>query len=408
MKTSLWLAFCAVAGSALPLFVHAQLLPPPPRGAPSLATAVDAAWQRALSGTDAEGRITRARADRVVAESPWAAPPALEVSHRDERVFDRSRGRETEVGVAWPMWLPGQRSARGRTADAELSSAEAAQRAAKLRVAGDVRESAWEVAARKADLSLVELQAQTLEALAKDVDRRIDAGDLARADGLAARSELLGTTASVVEARQRLRTAEARWRVLTGIDPLSDPRETPREVRQGEHPELALAALNIERARSRLDLLRVSRRDPPELMLRLREESAGNGGGGQHSLGVAVRVPFGTADRNVPRQATAMTELDLAQAEERRLRERLQSEAQTARSAVASSEQQLTAEQSRRSLLRERAQLIDKSFRAGESGLPELLRALGAAAQADAASARAEAALGLTRAQLHQTLGLLP
>jgi outer membrane protein, heavy metal efflux system len=361
-----------------------------------------------VQATEAEGRLARARADRVVAESLWAAPPALELSHRDERVIDRSRGRESEVGIAWPMWLPGQRSARGRTADAELSTAEAFERAAKLRVAGEVREAALDVAARRAELQLSELQAQTLDALAKDVDRRIAAGDLARADGLAARSELLAATSAAAEARQRLQAAETRWRVLTGVDPLLDPQESPREVRDTEHPELTLAALNVERARSRLELLRVSRRDPPELMLRLREETSGSGAGSQHSVGVAVRVPFGTADRNVPRQAAAMTELDLAQAEERRLRERLDAEATTARSALAISEEQVAAEQSRVALLRERAQLIDKSFRAGESALPELLRALGAAAQAEAANARARAAFGLARAQLHQTLGLLP
>lgn len=408
MKTISWLAFCACVGSASPIVVHAQLLPSAPRSAPSLALAVDAAWQRALLATEADGRLARARADRVVAESLWAAPPALELSHRDERVIDRSRGRESEVGIAWPMWLPGQRSARARTADAELSTAEAAQRAWKLSIAGDVRESAWEVAARRAELRLVELQVQTLDALAKDVDRRIAAGDLARADGLAARSEVLGTTSAAAEARQRSHAAEARWRLLTGVEPLADPQEAPREVRDTEHPELTLAALNIERARSRLDLLRVSRRDPPEIMLRLREESAADGAGSQHSLGVAVRVPFGTADRNVPRQAAAMTELDLAQAEERRLRERLRAEAETARSALANSEQQLAAEQSRLALLRERAQLIDKSFRAGESALPELLRSLGGAAQAEAATARAGAALGFARARLHQTLGVLP
>jgi outer membrane protein TolC len=142
-------------------------------------------------------------------------------------------------------------------------------------------------------------------------------------------------------------------------------------------------------------------------MVRLRED-AGGGAGSQHSIGVAVRVPFGTADRNVPRQAAAVTELDAAQAEERRLRDRLDAEAKTARAAVAASEQQLAAEQSRLALLRERAQLIDKSFRAGETALPELLRALGAATQADAAAARARAALGQARAQLNQALGILP
>jgi outer membrane protein TolC len=289
-----------------------------------------------------------------------------------------------------------------------MSTAEAAQHAAKLRLAGEVREIAWHVAARRAELGLAEAQVQTLGALAKDVERRIDAGDLARADGLAARSEFLAASAAAGETRQRLSAAETRWRVVTGLEQLVDPQEAPREASENQHPELGLAARNVERARSRLDLARMSSRDPPELMLRLREETGGTGSGAQHSVGVAVRVPFGTADRNVPRQAAALSELDLAQAEERRLRAALDGEAATARSAVVIAEQQVDAEQTRAGLLRERAQLIDKSFRAGESPLPELLGALGAAAQADAAAARARAGLGLARAQLHQSLGLLP
>lgn len=409
MKSIAWLAIWAFGVSAMPGSSYAQFLPPPaPYSAPSLAAAVEGAWQRAVQAAEAEGRLSRARADRVVSESLWAAPPALELAHRDERVIDQSRGRETEVGVAWPMWLPGQRAARGRTADAELSAAESAQRVAKLRIAREVRQSAWEIASLRADLKRAELQAQTLGALTKDVDRRIDAGDLARADGLAARSELLAATSEATETRQRLQAAEAQWRVLTGVDPLADPMEAPRDMQGTEHPELTLAALNVDRARTRLELLRVSRRDPPELMVRLREETGGSGGGSQHSIGVAVRVPFGTADRNAPLQAAAMSELDVARAEERWLRERLAAEAATARSAVAISEQQVASAQSRTALLRERAQLIEKSFRAGESGLPELLRALGAAAQAEVAGARAHTALGQARAQLHQSRGLLP
>ena len=407
MKTIAWLAVCALATGATPGSSRAQLLPPAPQSAPSLAAAVEGAWQRAVQATEAQGRLARAHADRSVVQSPWAAPPALELSHRDERVIDRSRGRETEIGVAWPMWLPGQRAARGRTADAELSTAEAAQRAAKLRIAGEVRQAAWDVASLRAELRLAELQAQTLDALAKDVDRRIAAGDLARADGLVARADLLAATSSAAEGRQRLQAGQTRWRVLTGLDSIGDPTEAPRDTTDTTHPELALAALNVDRARARLELLRVSRRDPPELMLRLREEAGGNGGA-QHSIGVAVRVPFGTDDRNVPLQAAATSELDIAQAEERRVRERLAAEAATARSAVAISEQQLATEQSRVALLRERAQLIEKSFKAGESALPELLRAVGAVAQAEAAHTRVRVSLGLARAQLHQSLGLLP
>lgn len=123
---------------------------------------------------------------------------------------------------------------------------------------------------------------------------------------------------------------------------------------------------------------------------------------------VGLRLPFGTDDRNQPRDAAALSELDIAQTHAQRLRERLDSDIAAARASLQSAQTQHDAETARARLLRERAALIDTSFRAGETPLPDLLRALAAAAQADSAVARQTAALGLARARLHQALGLLP
>ena len=404
MKIKRSLAFCVLAGSGVYTTSFAQAVAAP---AP-LAAAVDAAWQRAVQARSAEGELARARAGQVAAGALWAAPPSFEMSHRDDRPMHDAGRRESEVGIAWPLWLPGQRSARGTLADAEFAAAEAAQRAGRLRIAGEVREAAWTMVARQAERALAESQVSGLEALAADVQRRVDAGDLARADALAVRAELFAANAGAAEARQRLYAARSRWTLLTGLQPpLAEPVEAARGA-PAEHPELALAALAIERARKRLDVVQVSRRDPPELAVKYRRDAPGSGLSEQNTLAVAIRVPFGTADRNLPRQAAALSEVDIAQAEEQRLRERLAAEIATARAAVQASENQLAAEHSRLALLRERAQLIDKSFRAGESPLPELLRALSAAAQADAGAARQRAELGLSRARLQQSQGILP
>jgi outer membrane protein TolC len=123
---------------------------------------------------------------------------------------------------------------------------------------------------------------------------------------------------------------------------------------------------------------------------------------------VGLRLPFGTDDRNRPLEAAALANLDIAQTHEQRLRERLESELSVAQDAERSAQAQLDAETARALLLRERATLIDKSFRAGETPLPELLRALSNAAQAESAVARQTAALGLARARLQQSFGILP
>ena len=143
-------------------------------------------------------------------------------------------------------------------------------------------------------------------------------------------------------------------------------------------------------------------------MLRYRQDVPGRVEATQSSIGIGLRLPLGTADRSQPLLATALSEMDVAQAYEDRLRVRLAAELAEARAAQQAAEQQAAAERARAALLRERAQLIDKSFRAGETPLPELLRALAAATQADAAAAGQHAALGLARARFHPALGLLP
>lgn len=388
--------------------VQAQAFAPiQQNGPPQLALAVDAAWKKALQSVEAQGQLARARANQAAAESLWAAPPALELSHRDDRLQSSAGRRESELGLAWPLLLPGQRSARMSSAQADLSAAEVGASAAKLRIAGEVREAAWAISARRAELSVVEAQVQTLQALTDDVERRVRAGDLARADALAVRGELAAAMAVKTEIRQRLEATTSRWRVLTGLDPVTDASEKAPE-RGGEHPELLLATAATERARSRLDLTRASRRDPPDVILRYRQEAPGHGIGDQNSVGVAVRIPFATTDRNLPREAAAVSELEVAQAAEQRLREVLDADIGTARAAVVSAEKQLEAEQTRYALLHERAQLIERSFRAGETPLPELLRALAAAAHAEGGITRQRAELGLARARLNQSLGILP
>ena len=157
-----------------------------------------------------------------------------------------------------------------------------------------------------------------------------------------------------------------------------------------------------------MELLRHSRRDAPELTLGVRQDVPGRAEASQGSLIVGLRLPFGTDDRNRPLEAAALAELDVAETRVLRLRESLDSDIAAARDAQRSAEVQLDAETARARLLRERASLIDKSFRAGETPLPDQLRAMTAAAHADSTVARQTAALGLARARLQQALGVLP
>lgn len=425
MKSSIWLSACAIAGGLAggPAWAQPATSPGSAQGAlpatagsstgsVTLRAALDAAWQRAVAARESDGQRRRADADRAVAGNFWAAPPSLELSHRNDRLQSNAGRREIEVGVAVPLWLPGQRAARSGTAEAAAALALAAEQVARLRLAGELRETAWQLAALQADAAQADALAQALKQLADDVERRVRAGDLARADALAAQAEHLAASALQSDVRQRLQAARGRWALLTGLtvapDLTADAVTNGAPTAAAVHPELQLVSQSTELARKRVALMRHSRRDAPELTVGVRQDTPGRAEASQGSLVVGLRLPFGTEDRNRPLETAALADLDVAETHEQRLRERLDTDIAAARDAKRAAEVQLEAETARAQLLRERATLIDKSFRAGETPLPDQLRALAAAAQSDSAVARQTAALGLTRARLQQALGLFP
>jgi outer membrane protein TolC len=406
-----WVSLRACALAVATILSSAAAAQPGPLPAAGLGAAVEAAWQRAVAAREADSQRRRAQAERTVASSWAAGSPSVELGYRDDRWHSDLGSREAEVGLAWPLWLPSQKAASGKVADASLALAAAAERAARLRLSGEVLDAYWSVRTHEVELAAVESQLTTLHKLADDVDRRVRAGDLARADALAARAEHLDASAQRLEAAQRVAAARLLWAELTGMSALPQTGDAALSAATSsldDHPELQAARLAAEQARSRLDLTLASRREAPELLLGLRQELPQRGASTQHSVLLRLRIAIGTAARNEPLQAAAVGELEVAQAAEQRTRDRLAAQLEIARSALAAATQQLGAERERAALLRERATLIDRSFRAGETSLPDTLRALAAAAQAEAALARQTAALGLAQARLQHALGLLP
>jgi outer membrane protein TolC len=374
--------------------------------------AVDAAWRRSAQSAEAAGALRKVQAERVAASSLWAAPPSLDVGQIRDRQQAGQTTRETELGVSVPLWLPGQRPARMGAADAEGAAAAAAASARRLRLAGIVRDAGWQVMMQREELAAAELQHRELDALAKDVERRVAAGDLARADALAANAERLSGASAVARARQGLRAAETQWTALTGLAsvpeaPPSGAAPTASPAPLDSHPLLRESALRIELAHKRLEVVKASRRDAPELLVRGRQETT-SGEPNINGFGLALRLPLGTADRNEPLMATALTELEVAQAEAQELRTRIEADVASASSAEAAARQQVTDEAARARLLRERARLIERSYQAGETALPEMLRALTAAAQAEASAMHQQAVAGRAAARLEQALGVTP
>lgn len=379
----------------------------------SLAQAIELAWQRAAESTATQGSLRRVQAEQAVGAAVWAASPSLELSQRMDRGLSGTGVRETELGVAIPLWLPGQRAARQQLNAVDTDVAHAQAAASRWQIAGWVRASQAEIHIRTAELAQIHAESQVLHSLSQDVERRVKAGDLAPADAMAAQAEWLQADVRGSQAKQHLEQARLQWRSLTGLDdvPLlgdSTPPSSDAARLLEEHPLLREASLRAEAARRKVDLVNASGRSAPEVVARIRQDVGGGGGERVNSWGIALRMPLGTDDRNQPLQAAALAELELAEAQWRLLKQQLATSIEAQALTQTSLAQQWRGEQQRAALLRERAELISQSFRAGETALPDMLRALSAAHAAEAAAQRLLTQQAHAAARLQHALGIVP
>ena len=378
----------------------------------TLTHAVDSAWERAVVAKEASGQLRRADADKSAAQRLWAKPPSLQYSQRDNRHQTDTGLKETEVAVVWPVWLWGQRNAQNALAASALNKADHNAQFVRLQIATAVRESIWLLKEAEAEYNEAVLLTETLTRLAEDVDRRVNVGDLARADSMVAHGERLAALALQSESSQKLSTARARWLNLTGLStPLSTEAaaEQPSSLKSAtEHPEVLLAIQSADEAKKKLELAEASNRESPEFKLGMRQDISARNQPSQSSLTVGFRLPLGTGDRNRPLLAAALTDVEVAEIQEQRTRERIASEYELAKQALTIGQQQLQSAKQRADLLNERTALIERSFKAGETSLPDYLRAVSLSFQAQTAYLRQISKTHLATARFNQSLGVTP
>ena len=103
----------------------------------TLQTLFEQAWQRQPEAQSVALRREAARATRSAAAAWTAEPVALELSTKTDRPGSNQGSREAEVGLALPLWLPGERARKAALADAELQALSSRQRAAQRGVEGE-------------------------------------------------------------------------------------------------------------------------------------------------------------------------------------------------------------------------------------------------------------------------------
>lgn len=401
-------AWLAGAILFLPVPVHAEA------AGHTLHAAVEQAWLRSPLARTLEARQDEAAAGSTLAQSWLAAAPTLGLSERSGRWTGRSEQHETEIALAAPVLPPGQQSARRQLAAASAGELQARLRQVRLEIAGAVRARLWEAAAARELLAEKEGHLHHLEELRDDVKRRVQAGDMARSDGLLADQEVLAAQGEAAAARSRARETLNRFRLLTGMPalPAIDPEPLPESEAAGpqaeQHVRLLAAQAAEQRARAAVGLASASVQGPPTVSLSMRRERDSALASPERSVGIALQIPLGGKLRNRPAETRAATELATASAELAETQAAIGIEAAQARAQLGDASASLQAALSRVAAMREHTALLQRAFEHGERGLAELLRSRTLAHEAEVGLRQQRVALGLAHAQLNQALGILP
>lgn len=380
--------------------------------ADSLQQVFERAWAIYPSGRTLAAKEEQVAASRTAAETLFPGAPKIALAHRTDRWNDDRGALEDEVEISLPLWLPGQQGARQAVAEAEGVENRSATQAARLALAGEFRAALWDVQLAQTEAEVAAQRVKTAASLEADVARRVEVGEMARADLLLARQETAAARAASAEAQSRVVRATQRYRVVTGSDTLPDqPEEAVRAAptsEAAEHPRLAASRAGTERARAGLRLAQESRRDAPELGVQYRRERDQSGAPSADSIRFGITIPLATEARNAPLVTAANTALIQNEADFQRLVAEIgagEREA-VARLEAAQTGAELAVE--REQAATERFTLLRRSFELGETALVELLRAQSQAAEARLELARNRIRLFAARANVNQARGITP
>ena len=412
LVSTLALTAAAWAAAMAPFSAHAQ--GSADASIVTLPQAFAAAWPRQPEARSAEARRQAADAQGAVARNWTAEPIALELSAKSDRASGNNGAREYAVGIAAPLWLPGERSGVQALAQAERRLVESRIDAARWRLAGTVREAWWAAQRAALETTLAEARLANSQQLASDVARRVKAGDLSRADQHQADGAVAAAQSAQAEAQAAQAQARQALRALTGIAlaqaVLAGAEPPPGDATRAgaDHPALRELEGRAELARRNRGLASVQTRANPELTLSAARDRGAFGDAYSQTLTLGLRIPFGSVDRQRARLATAGAEQTEAESQLELERARVAADIATAQVRTDAAQRVVAAADQRAALAEQTKRLFEKSFRLGETDLPTRLRVELEAFEAERQRERARIELAQAVSQWRQALGLLP
>ena len=377
------------------------------------ATSLRPAFEAAVALTSEiqalEARKEEQFARRKATTAALPSGPSATLSARSDAPFKDFGFREYEGELAFPLWLPGERSAALGSAETAIVRLEAEIAFRRLDVARRVRDAYWMVVEQRERQQLADRRRSQTKALADDVRIQSTAGQSSPLDVILAIADLQDADGVLVTRNAELEQALIQFRALTGEQPPNSYGEQHSKLKfPTRHPRLILRQSAVAKAGSDLDVALAADRDRPEVGVGVRTSRADSTQPYDTSLGVRLRIPFAYEALNAPKRAAASAEVRSAEFELAAAERETKSELAAAFARLAGARKLLTASDARSTSLTAAFTIVQELRRVGQTPLAELIRAR--TQMFEAANARTLARVGVERARsdVNQALGLEP
>ncbi|MSR16354.1 MAG: TolC family protein [Methylococcaceae bacterium] len=288
-----------------------------------------------------------------------------------------------DATVQVSLWNIGQRDANQRIGDKAQVDSTMQAAATKWRVAGLVRGALWDISLQELRLQQVKMELAVTEQLAKDVKRRVQAGDLAETDSLLAQTEVLQKRSVLTLAEAEVMHARKRFSSITqSVNIPANFHEVLTAQKEIEPTHPALQAINsqIERKYAELEALQLVGSGQSSVVMGISSDRYSKGKGGvevsnnMESLNIGVTVPFGGEAHFAPQVAAMNVELSKLRTERDQLVRDLEQAHHEAEHNLQVNQAELIITNELKTVAEKHLKMTQLSFSVGEIDLIDLLK----------------------------------
>ena len=320
----------------------------------------------------------------------------------------------TDATVQVPLWNLGQRAAEQKFGLKAETSAELQAQATKLRVAGLVRGALWDMALQQVRYEQARAEIDLLEQMLAKVERRVELGDLPRADVLLAQTELLQKLSVLTQAEAELMHARKRYSSITQLAKIpSAYQEKLADIKKLEFNHPAFVAMNsqIERKQAEIKAFNLQGSGQTSLIVGVNSDRPSNNdprSNDTESFNIGVNIPFGGDDYYAPQVAALNVELNRLIADREQLYRDLELAHHEAEHNLEVNEAELEIANELKKVSEQHLGMMQTSFSVGEISLMDLLKVQAKAQQAILSAKERAIMLERDIALYNQAVGVMP